>query len=1116
MRRSCLLAVFLLLLSASFSIAQFDTSAVLGFVRDSSGAPIPGSKVTLVNLATGVTLTATTDGEGHFQFPDVHIGRFKVSASAPGFSDSVTDPFAVNVNTRQRVDVTLKPGSVSETVTVSGAATQLESETSSIGTVISETQVHDLPLNGRAYGDLMSLAPGVRRNNLENQSVTSRDASYNVNGQRSEFNNFLLDGLDNNAYGTSNQGFSNQAIPPSPDAINQFRIETNNYSAEFGRASGAVINVSINSGTNQVHGKLWEYHRNTIFNAIGPFAPPINKLTGKSQKPALIRNQFGGAIGGPILHDRLFFFGDYEGNRQVQATYATATIPTDLQRQGIFQTTAGAPVPLRNPITGTVYANGIVPQTDWTPLATLVIAALPAPNVAGFSNNFASFPRATLTDDKGDGRLDYILSTKTAIFGRYSDHKGDIVDATSIPGDAGDGGNGTIHAYNRQIAAGITHSFSPSSTLDARIGFTWTHGGKAPYLAGRQSINVDAGIPGLPTDKAVIRRLSNESVKNFSTFGAQTSNPQFQNPFVINPKINYSLIKSHHSMKFGWEYLAINTEVDDFNPVYGGETFSQGFSQNGGGTSDAGAAAAAFLTDFLTGARDSYQLNNFRIVNYHQYMNYFYFQDDWKLLPSLTVNVGMRYELVTPQFTDGNHLANFDPTSNTLIQASSGSLYKRALVQTPKLDFAPRLGFAWQLNPATVIRAAYGISYDQFNREGGENLLAYNGPYIINSTVNQVAPFAFTGTKQSLCAGDTYVGCFRTVAQGYPSNFVDPSNFKTTIAQTRYIPKDIPTGYVQGWHFDVQREITKDTVFTGSYIGEHGVHIWVLADLNQAGANATGGTLSVQARRPIPAFTTIEESIPAGFLNYNALQAKLEHRFSGGLYLLNSFTWSHAIDNASGHLDTPNNDTSRVNLANLNGERGQSAYNQPINNTLSLVWDLPIGHGRKFASNMPRALDMALGGWELTGINTDTSGQPVNLIYSPSAAFQLSPLLNQRPNVSGNPVNPKASWIKTSTALNGYLSTANVTNPTDVSHPYGNAGRNSLRDMTFNQFDLGLHKSFRLWNEHSSFDLRGEAFNVLNKVNYMAPNSNRSSVSFGSITSAFPPRQLQVAGKLSF
>ena len=273
----------------------------------------------------------------------------------------MTDPFAVDVSTRQRVDVTLKPGSVSETVTVSGAATQLETETSSTGTIVSQTQVQDLPLNGRAYGDLMALAPGVSRNVLENQSVTSRDASFNVNGQRSEFNNFLLDGLDNNAYGTSNQGFSNQAIPPSPDAINQFRVETSNYSAEYGRASGAVVNVSINSGTNQLHGKVWEYHRNTILNAIGPFTPPTNAVTGQQQKPELIRNQFGGAVGGPILKDKLFYFADYEGNRQVQATYTTATIPNTLQRQGIFQTTTGTAVPLRNPITGTVYANGMVP-----------------------------------------------------------------------------------------------------------------------------------------------------------------------------------------------------------------------------------------------------------------------------------------------------------------------------------------------------------------------------------------------------------------------------------------------------------------------------------------------------------------------------------------------------------------------------------------------------------------------------------------------------------------------------------------------------------------------------------------------------------------------------------
>ena len=1123
MRRKSYLAVLLLLLYAPFASAQFETSAVLGFVRDASGAPISGSKVTLTNDATATNAVVTTDGEGHYEFSGVHVGQYKITAAAAGFGDAITAAFAVDVSIRQRVDVTLKLGNVAETVTVYGAATQLESETSSSGTTISETQVHDLPLNGRAYGDLAALVPGVRRNNLENQTVTSRDASFNVNGQRSEFNNFLLDGLDNNAYGTSNQGFSNQAIPPSPDAINQFRAETNNYSAEFGRASGAVLNVSINSGTNHIHGTIWEYHRNTIFNAIGPFAAPVSAVTGKSQKAVLIRNQFGGAVGGPLLRNRLFYFADYEGNRQIQGQYTTGTVPTKLQRQGIFETTAGVAVPLRNPITGTVYSDGVVPQSDWTPLAKLVINALPEANVPTAStiyasNNYASVPKASLVDNKGDGRLDFVWSPRTTVFGRFSEHKGDIIDASTIPGDAGDGGNGTIHAYNQQVAAGVTHIFGASSVLDARIGFTWTHGGKTPYLAGETSLNSDAGITGLPTDKSVIRRLSNESVTNFSSWGAQTSNPQFQNPFVINPKLNYSFQRGHHSLKLGWEFLSINTQVDDFNPVYGSESFAGAFSQYGKGTSDKGAAEAAYLTDFLVGARSTYQLNNYRIVNYHQDMNYFYIQDDWKVLPSLTVNMGLRYELVTPQFVDGNHLANFDPSSNSLIQASNGSLYKRALVHTPKLDFAPRFGVAYQLDPKTVVRSAYAISFDQFNREGGENLLAYNGPYIINSSVTQVAPYAWstTGTAQSLCTSENYSGCFRTVAQGYPTNFVAASNFSTLLAQTRYIPKDIPTGYVQSWHLDLQREITKNTVLTVSYVGEHGVHIWVLADLNQASANATGKTLSVQARRPISTFTTIEESIPAGFLSYNGLQTKLEHRFAGGLYLLNSFTWSHAIDNASGHLDTPNGDTSRVNLANLAGERGPSAYNQPLNETLSLVWDLPVGRGRAFGTHMPRALDNALDGWQVTAINSVSSGQTVNLYYSPSAAYTLSSLLVQRPNVSGNPINPSSKRTKTSTALNNYLSSTNVTVPTDVTQPYGNAGRNSLRDMSFNQLDLGLHKSFRLWSENSLLDVRGEAFNVFNHVNYQAPTSSISSSSFGSITSFFPPRQLQVAAKLSF
>jgi Carboxypeptidase regulatory-like domain/TonB-dependent Receptor Plug Domain len=1142
--RSCYLLLFCLFFLCVHAFAQFETAAVLGFVHDESGAVISNSQVTLIDNSTGISQTVKSDAQGHFVFPDVHIGQYKIRAKADNFSETVTDTFSVTVNSRQRVDVVLKPGSTSETVTVSGGATQLESETSETGTVISANDVQNLPLNGRAYADLAALAPGVRRNNLENQSVTSRDASFNVNGQRSEFNNFLLDGLDNNAYGTSNQGFSNQAIPPSPDAINEFRVETNNYSAEFGRASGAVINVSINSGTNKFHGRVWEYNRNTSFNAQGPFLPPVNAITGKRQVPVLIRNQFGGSLGGPAIKDKLFFFIDYEGNRQVQGQYQTATIPTVQQRQGQFVDSKGQPIPLRNPINGTVYANGVIPQSDWTPLAKLVITALPSPNVPNvLGNNYASLPKANLTDDKGDARVDYYLNQKTTLFGRYSDHQGNIVDATAIPGLAGGScpsgtgcGNGTIHAYNRQIAAGVTHSFTQNSILDARIGFTWTQGGKTPYLAGQQSLNVQAGIPGLPTDPSVIRALSSENVKGLTSWGAQNSNPQFQNPFVVNPKVNYSILKGKNSIKVGWEFLAINTEIDDFNPVYGSENFNGGFSQcvvtaNGATTnqcagntpstlnpSDSGATEAIYLADFLLGARSSYQLNNFAIVNYHQYMDFFYFQDDLKLTPKFTVNAGLRYELVTPQFVDGNHLANFDPNTNTLVQASSGSLFKRALVHTPKLDFAPRIGFAYQLDPKTVIRSAYGLSFDQFNREGGENLLAYNGPYIVNSSITQVAPFAPTtaGTTQQLCQGDNFSGCFRTVQQGYPQNFASAQNFSTLLAQTRYIPKNIPTGYVQTWHLDVQRELAKNTALTVSYIGSHGVHIWVLADLNQAPPNLPGQALSLLARRPIKGFTGIEESIPAGFMSYNALQAKLERRFSNGLYVLNSFTYERAIDNASGHLDTPNNDNSRVNLANLAGERGQSAYNQPLNDTLTLIWDLPYGRGRMFGSNAKRLMQTVLGGWQFSAINTATSGQPVNLIYSESAAFDVSDLLNYRPNVSGSPITPEGHRIKTATSVSNFLNSATVSVPTDVTHPYGNAGRNSLRDYPFYQLDTALHKSFELWNEASQLDFRAEAFNILNQVNYGPPDSNRSDSQFGSITQAFPPRQLQLALKLVF
>jgi Carboxypeptidase regulatory-like domain/TonB-dependent Receptor Plug Domain len=701
--------VFLAILSPALSLAQFETASVLGYVRDTSKAALPNATVTLVNRGTGAEVTLKSNSEGAFEFTDVKIGSYQVTAQASGFETTTTQAFQVEVNAHQRVDVTLKIGSTSEAVTVSGAATMLETDSSERGQVIGTSEVENLPLNGRAYADLAALVPGVRRNILENSTDSSRDASFNVNGQRSEFNNFLLDGLDNNAYGTSNQGFSNQAIPPSPDAISEFRVETDNYSAEFGRSAGAVINVSIRSGTNKFHGKAYDYLRNTIFNAIGPFTPPSNPLTGAPQKPILIRNQFGGTFGGPIWKDRLFFFGDYEGTRQLVHAVNSATVPTanqlgisDLAKgNGGYtfisgkSTESGSPVPLQNPVTGQTYPNGVIPFNDpsVSSFAKGVLAALPTPNVPTnpFGNNYVSLPSDRINDDKGDIRMDATISSKTTAFFRYSEHQGIILSPPNIQGPAGGNSNGDVNIYNQQAALGATHVFNQNSILDARFAYTNTVGAKSPYGANLPSLLT--GIPGLPTSPIVARSLNVQSVNNYSQFGNQGSNPQFQDPHVFNPKINYTEIRGRSTYKVGYEYQAIFTRIDDFNPVDGQDTYNGGYSYTGATASalsgsDAGTKEAVALADFLFGARDTFQLNNFVVVHLNQRMHSFYLQDDVRLTSKLTVNAGLRYELATPQWEKNNQLANYDPTTQSLITAQPGSLYNRALVNIPKLDFA--------------------------------------------------------------------------------------------------------------------------------------------------------------------------------------------------------------------------------------------------------------------------------------------------------------------------------------------------------------------------------------------------------------------------------------------
>jgi len=1001
------------------------------------------------------------------------------------------------VNARQRVDLKLDVGTATEKITVTGAAQALETDSSDRGEVIASREITNLPLNGRSYADLTLLVPGVRKSQLEDGTLTQRDASYNVNGQRAESNNFVLDGIDNNAYGTSNQGFSNQIVQINPDAVAEFRVETNNFSAEYGHASGAVIVATTKSGTNQLHGSAWEFLRNTDLNAIGFFQP-----TG-GVKPNFNQNQFGAAAGGPIKKDKLFLFADYEGLRRSQSQLTFATLPSMDQRKGILGTA------VTNPLTGETYANGVIPQSVMLPSSIAILNALPAPNnptAVNNANNYESLPKGTSTDNKGDFRVDYYASQKLTAFTRYSHRVDDLYVPGNIPGPAGGNNNGNVHVLNKQLDPGITYVFNNTSSLDARLGFSWVEGGKTPLGLGQTSLLV--GIPNIPTDPRVAGALNSISVAGFDQFGRQGSNPQFQNPFSVNPRISWSKIAGRHTIKVGYEYLRLDTAIDDFNPAYGNFQYNGAFSKVAGSSLPSAVQTQVWgLADFLIGAPSHYELNNLAVVDYRQFMHFAYVQDDFKVLPRLTLNLGLRYEFASPQWVEDNHLANFDPATKSLIQAKSGSLYDRSLQDPQYHNFAPRIGLAWRpFDEKTVIRTAYGISYQQFNRLGGENLLAYNGPNIVDAQIDQVP-------SQGICASPSAPAqsCFRPTSFGYPDNFASPTNFDPLRSQARYIPRNNPTGYVESWHFTVQRELAKDLVLDVGYVGNRGVHLMILADYNQAVPNQAGQNLSLQARRPVPNFAYIEVAFGAGNSWYNAFQTKLEKRFSHGVYLLNSFTWSKGLDDAPGHLEAYNGDQTRVNYANITNDKGYSNYNQPLNDTFSLVWELPFGRGRHFGANAPGLLQGAFGGWQMTAINTATSGLPINLTYSPSSQFQVSTAPNYRPNVSCNPVTPQGQR----TTLN-YLNKSCVSVPTDPSQPWGNAGRNSVKGYPFYQLDLGLHKQFGLWKESYKLEFRAEAFNVFNQTNFQAPNSNISSSAFGSITSTFPARQLQFAAKFLF
>ncbi len=1086
--------------------AQFETAEVLGMVRDAQGRAVSGATVTLSNQATGIQSKTTTDTGGNYDFTRAPVGTYSVSAEAKGFSKAVASDIHVDVEARQRVDLTLQVGEVTQAIEVTGAAPPLETDSSEHDQVINTQQIVELPLNGRDYANLALLATNVH---ISPQALsfapngTPREGAFNVNGMRSTYNNFLMDGVDNNSYGTSNQNYSAQVVQASPDALAEFKLITSNFSAEYGRVGGGVINAALRSGTNQFHGTVYEFLRNTDLNAIGYI---FGARPATFEKPTLHRNQFGTTIGGPLIKNKLFFFGDYEGFRQALGFLNFYTLPDAAERQGIL------PATVVNPLSGVVYPSGTqIPIAQMNPFAAAALGGLAPATAQGLvGNNLEENVPVTDKSDKWDAKLDDHINDKMSAFLRFSQRKDVQYYGPFDPGPSGGDANGFIHAIQQQAAAGYTWTITPTSLFEFRFGFDHVLGGKEPPYLGGASLQSLYGIQGLPTTPNITGGFNTQVIGSFSnpTVGRQSTNPQFQNPTSFNPKLNYSMVRGRHSLKMGYEFLAIRTEVLDINPLYGQLTYSGQFSKptatQCGCTppTDANSVNAYDLADFYFGLPSAIALGNDLVTNLRQHVHSLYVQDDWRVTSKLTVNLGLRWEFATPIWERDNQWSNFDPTTNTLVRATNGSLYDRALVNPDYKDFGPRLGLAYNVAPKTVIRAGYGISYSFFNRPGSAEE-GINGPLAIFGTITQSNPTA---------------PGFLTAQNAFTTGIA--TNFNPVNSNNDYIPANTRWPYTQSWLLSVQREINADTVVELAYNGNHSLRLPIIGDWNQAAPNLPGQTLSVQARVPDPSFGPITWVDPAGNNNYNGVSVRFEHRFGHGLYFLNSFTWSHAMGDSEQVLEAfsgyqaPN----PQNIYDLHNEFGPSMFDVKLMDVISTVYQLPFGKGRKFASNLNPILDAVVGGWELNAINTANTGLPVNIDYNPPAANDVTGLSQSadyrgtaflRPNVSGAPVSQSQAQ-----SLLTYFAGYTFTTP-PASAPFGNLGRNAFRTPGLEQWDLGVNKNFRI-HEQIAMQFRGEFFNVMNHTNFGVPNNVSTSGAFGTITTTYPPRQIQFGLKLMF
>lgn len=1133
----------LILLSAAYAFAQKDTAALVGQVLDSSGASIPNASITAVNVGTDFKYETTSSQTGEWTISPVRIGTYRVSISAKGFKTSVVESITLDVQQRQQINVTLEPGHVTETLTVQETAPLLETETSERGQVINGQTMAGLPLNGRNPVQLAQLTAGVTLSEPGARDETG--FGFSANGARSLENDFLLDGVDNNSNLPDLLNEANYVVMPSVDALQEFKVETDSYGAEFGRATGAVVNATLKSGTNEFHGVLYEFLRNDHLDARNFFDPSI---------PPYHQNQFGATFGGPIKHDKLFFFTDYEGLQIRQGQTDTSLVPTLAQRSGDFssqldltsptgvldcnghmtyagelfdtrstQASGSSPtgycgVPFGYNANGT--PSNVIPASKLDPLGVKLAQLYPLPNANGLGYNYVSNPILVNNRNQGDIRIDEVFSPKDTAFYRFSISQSPETIPSPFGGLADGGGFFTGIQQNNgySAAASEIHTFSPTLVNELRLGYNRLHSSRFQFNF-NQNVSATVGFPGVPyaagTDNGGLPQLT---FTDMSTLGSPTYLPsnEIQNTYTASD--TFTWIAGKHTLKFGGEIRPEEFTIYQPADPRGSLAFAPQFTDN---AADPGTGGGGFAS-MLAGLSDGGSINNLNNVDYLRHNYAAFVQDDWRVSTKLTLNLGLRWEYFSPVFERFNAQANFNPATGQLDIPSNENVAltptlasilpvnhnaSDALVDSDFNNFGPRVGLAYQVTPRWVVRSAFGMFYN------GEE----NGPYS-NPSPGFNPPFfvsqSFT-TPCGLPSANAVLDCsipgLSALSQGFPANSLIDPNTPNLFS----IDPNIRTPYTLQWHATVQYQATKNSLIELAYVGSKGTKLYTYLNDNQAAPTADPSA-PYAPRRPFP---YIDSSI--GYLNsagnseYDALQAKWQHRFSGGLSFLVNYTYSHALGDASNaNLGAQNNDSFRYSI-DPQWEHGNLDFDMRHRFVASYSWELPFGRDKKFGSGVNGFTEALIGHWTLEGVTTISSGTWFTVTDADgnfaNSDGQQRPDAVYGQSASGKPCVPGT-----------FFNTCAFTDPPLGS--FGNVGINTLEGPGTNNWDVSLLKVFPV-GEKRRFEFRSECFNIANHANFLfaAPgpqNSNNSTVlgtpTFGYVTAARDPRQIQFGLKFYY